>query len=76
MSTAADFDTEPMGIDEFIHAAKKDLDNFAANVHKIQTLVDKQMTQFQWYMTFGHWAEYLDYFDELKGDYNAIHPKT
>lgn len=66
MYNANDFDTEPVGINEFIETAKSDLDNFSKNVIYLENLANKQMTQFEWYMTFGYWCEWLDHFRELE----------
>lgn len=60
-----DLDTTPMDIDEFEASVIRDICLFVSNIRKLPSLVDKQMTEFEWYMTFGYWAEYLNYFDEL-----------
>ncbi len=60
-----DIDTNPISLDEFGASAIKDICGFVDNIRGLSSLANKQLTQFEWYMTFGYWCEYLNYFDEL-----------
>lgn len=56
------FEYGPLTIDEFVEETKLSLDAFAENMKNLGTT--DNLTNFQWFYTFGFWNEALEFLDE------------
>jgi hypothetical protein len=63
------FEHGPLTIDEFVKETKAALDEFSENMKNLGTT--NNLTNFQWFYTFGYWTEALEFLDEYRGKENG-----
>lgn len=56
------FNSDPISVDVYVEHAKHQLDAFAANMKNLGL---KDLTEFEWFYTFGFWNEALEFRDEF-----------